>query len=100
MRLSENQIQIINQTAKEHFGNTVKVFLFGSRVDNKKKGGDIDLLIRSQNKSVLTLKNKLLFLVDLKIRIGDRKIDVVFDIRNKYSGNFLESIKKQSVELC
>lgn len=100
MRLTESQIQFINQTAKERFGNKVKVFLFGSRIDDTKRGGDIDLLIRTQKESMLSIKNKLLFIVDLKTRIGDRKIDVVFDLKDKYSGNFLESIKKQSVELC
>ncbi|MBC8321345.1 MAG: nucleotidyltransferase domain-containing protein [Bacteroidetes bacterium] len=100
MRLSQNQIQTINQTAKEHFGNSARVFLFGSRVDNLKKGGDIDLLIKAQKKSLLTLKNKMLFLVDLKLKLGDRKIDVVFDIKDTFSDNFIKSIKKQSVELC
>jgi predicted nucleotidyltransferase len=100
MRLTENQILAINQIAKVHFGNSVKVYLFGSRVDNNRKGGDIDLLIKSNQTTLLTLKNKILFLIDLKSRIGERKIDVVFDIKNKYSGNFLDSIKKQSVKLC
>jgi predicted nucleotidyltransferase len=100
MRLSENQIQAINQTAKEHFGNSVRVFLFGSRIDDKKKGGDIDLLIKAKKKTILTLKNKLLFLVDLKTKIGDRKIDIIFDLKDMYSDSFLDSIKRQSIELC
>ena len=100
MRLSKNQIQVINQTAKEYFGNSVRVFIFGSRIDDKKKGGDIDLLIKTKKKSILTLKNKLLFLVDLKTKIGDRKIDVIFDLKDMYSGSFLDSIKRQSIELC
>lgn len=100
MRLTENQIVAINQTTKAHFGNSARVFLFGSRVDNNRKGGDIDLLIKSDESTLLTLKNKILFLVDLKSRIGDRKVDVVFDIKNKNSSNFLNSIRRQSVELC
>ena len=100
MRLTESQIQLINQTAKERFGIMVKVYLFGSRTDDNKRGGDIDLLIRTHKESMASLKNKLLFIVDLKTKIGDRKIDVVFDSKDKYSGNFLDSIKQQSVELC
>lgn len=100
MRLTEKQIQLIHQTAKACFGNKVKVFLFGSRADDTKRGGDIDLLISTQKESMATLQNKLLFIVDLKTKIGDRKIDVVFDLKNKYSGNFLESIKQQSTEIC
>lgn len=100
MRLTEDQIQLINQTARERFGNTVKVFLFGSRTDDNKRGGDIDLLIKTQKESLASLQNKLLFIVDLKTKIGDRKIDVVFDLKNKYRGYFLKSIKQQSIELC
>jgi len=100
MRLTEYQILAINQIAKQYFGNSARVYLFGSRVDNNRKGGDIDLLIKSRSTTLLTFKNKIQFLVDLKSTIGDRKIDVIFDIKNSYSGNFLDCIKKQSVELC
>ena len=100
MRLTVNQIEAINQTAKKHFGTSAKVYLFGSRVDDDRKGGDIDLLIKSDGSTLLTFNNKIQFLVDLKSRIGDRKIDVVFDIKNNYNTNFLNTIKKQSVELC
>lgn len=100
MRLTKDQIQLISQTAKTHFGSLVRVYLFGSRTNDKKKGGDIDLLIKTNNKTIATLLNKLLFIVDLKTKIGDQKIDVVFDLKEKYSGNFLDSIKKQSIQLC
>lgn len=100
MRLTADQIVAINQTAKKHFGTSAKVYLFGSRVDDDRKGGDIDLLIKSDESTLLTFKSKIQFLVDLKSRIGDRKIDVVFDIKNKYNKNFLDSIKSQSVALC
>ena len=76
-----------------------KVYLFGSRLDDKRKGGDIDLFIQSPEHNLLTLRNKIQFLIDLKARIGDRKIDVVFDLKNWYNSNFLDTIKAQSVEL-
>ena len=44
VRLSEKDLKIITETAKEVFGDC-KVYLFGSRTDPDKKGGDIDLLI-------------------------------------------------------
>jgi predicted nucleotidyltransferase len=100
MRLTQNQIDTITQLAKEYFGLSAKVYLFGSRVDNTKRGGDIDILIKSSNKSLLTLKNKMLFLVNLKLRLGDRQIDVVFDKKDTNNNHFLKSIKKQCIELC
>lgn len=100
MRLTVKQIVAIHQTAKKHFGTSAKVYLFGSRVDDDRKGGDIDLLIKSDETTLLTFNNKIQFLVDLKSKIGDRKIDVVFDIKNSYNTHFLNTIKNQSVELC
>ena len=45
MRLTETQIQAIHTTAEELFGVDARVSLFGSRVDDHQRGGDIDLLI-------------------------------------------------------
>ncbi len=100
MRLTEKQIDIIKRIAKKHFGNSARVFLFGSRVDDSRKGGDIDLFIKSNETALLTFNNKIQFLVDIKLHIGDRKIDVVFNIKNKDNSSFLNSIEKQGVELC
>ena len=47
MRLTEQQIQTIKQVVVMLAGDSAKITLFGSRVDDTKKGGDIDLLIYS-----------------------------------------------------
>jgi predicted nucleotidyltransferase len=100
MRLSEFEITAINSIAKKHFGTGVRVFLFGSRVDTDKKGGDIDLFIKNNDDELLTLETKIQFLVELKSQIGDQKIDVVFDneiTRSKV--DFYDSIQKHKTEL-
>lgn len=51
-----------------------KVYLFGSRADDHKKGGDIDLLILSNNK--ITIDQKLKFMSQFCIQFGEQKIDV------------------------
>ena len=43
MRLTQRQIQAIKQVAAEVFGCNAKTYLFGSRVDDSQRGGDIDL---------------------------------------------------------
>lgn len=45
MRLSKQQTDIIIREAKDIFGPDACVKLFGSRMDDNKRGGDIDLLI-------------------------------------------------------
>ena len=100
MRLSQFEIGAIISIAKKYFGTEVQVFLFGSRVDDDKKGGDIDLFIKNDAKELLSLETKIQFLVELKIQIGEQKIDVVFDneiTRSKV--HFYESIQKHKAEL-
>ena len=57
MRLQSKEIQTIIQIAKDIYGETVQVYLFGSRLNDEKRGGDIDLLVRStgEKKGVLAV---------------------------------------------
>jgi predicted nucleotidyltransferase len=75
MRLTEFEITAIKQSALETFGPNVEIILFGSRVDDQKKGGDIDLYIKSQTGNDFT--HKIKFLLALEQKIGEQKIDVV-----------------------
>jgi len=75
MRLTAFEVNAIKQSAQEIFGSTVEVFLFGSRVDDAKKGGDIDLYIKAQAGN--DLAHKIKFLVSLEQKIGEQKIDVI-----------------------
>lgn len=100
MRLSQKEIEIINKLARKHFGTNTRVFLFGSRTDDHKRGGDIDLLMKNKDQSRLTLEAKIHFLAELKRIIGDQKIDVVFDNpQTRLKTNFYRSITRQQIEL-
>ncbi|MDD2768281.1 MAG: nucleotidyltransferase domain-containing protein [Methylococcus sp.] len=76
MRLSQTEIHAIKQTAQEVFGAGVEVILFGSRTDDSKKGGDIDLYIKDGVGQ--DLAHKIRFQLALEQKIGEQKIDVVF----------------------
>lgn len=77
MRLSEQEKLAITDTATSIFGQC-KLVLFGSRTDNSQKGGDIDLLIEPMYLDGDTwFKMKIQYLVELKKRIGDQKIDLI-----------------------
>jgi predicted nucleotidyltransferase len=92
MRLSTDQIQAIRQAATAAFGQGTAVWLFGSRVDDAKKGGDIDLLICPQApayghaaQATNTAKPQPAFMQKVKMltlleqALGERKIDIVVE---------------------
>jgi predicted nucleotidyltransferase len=100
MRLNQFQIDIINKLARKYFGEETTVYLFGSRTDDNKKGGDIDLFIKTSHENSLTLDAKIHFLAELKAKIGDRKIDVIFDNANtRLKKKFYRSVNRQKIEL-
>lgn len=76
MRISQNEIKNIREAAKVCFGETAKVYLFGSRVLDHTKGGDIDLYIQPGNGEHLFNK-KIQMLTMLYQSIGEQKIDIV-----------------------
>jgi predicted nucleotidyltransferase len=80
MRLTSDQQQAIQTAAEDAFGEGVAVWLFGSRVDDLKKGGDIDLLVRPVKGSAdQPFARKIRMLTALERRLGERKIDVVVE---------------------
>lgn len=77
MRLSAVQQQQIKQAVAEACGGDVIVKVFGSRLDDNKKGGDIDLLIQLSNR--VAQPALLCGQIRAKImrKIGEQKIDVL-----------------------
>jgi predicted nucleotidyltransferase len=77
MRLTDKQRAIIKFAVTRVIGIDSKVWLFGSRVDDAKRGGDIDLLVETER----TLPNRVNVLCKLEgalvMGLGDRKIDVL-----------------------
>ena len=75
MRITEHEKQAIIDAVKSADPNA-QVWLFGSRVDDSKKGGDIDIAIFSEkiNKDVMQKIQVRRFICD---RIGEQKIDIV-----------------------
>ena len=72
MRLSKKEISIIKEIIDNIFGDTT-IYLFGSRIKDEKKGGDIDLFIISKNNS---LSKKIKALAKLH-RILHKPVDIV-----------------------
>ena len=83
MRLTTDQIQAIRDAASSAFGDKAAVWLFGSRVDDSKKGGDIDVLVRpAPMADDEPIDKKIHMLILLERLLGERKIDVVIEQAN------------------
>lgn len=78
MRLTPEQINIIKEKTALIFGDDSKIYLFGSRTDDNKKGGDIDLFI-DLDKEIESPVLKTIRLNGLiQQAIGMQKIDIIF----------------------
>lgn len=79
MRLTSCQIVTLKQVAQEVFGPQAQLQLFGSRLDDQRAGGDIDLYITGFNGTLEEqMEAKATFLARAKCRLGEQRIDVVF----------------------
>jgi predicted nucleotidyltransferase len=77
MRLRDWEVEAIRNTALEVFGPVASVRLFGSRLDDDKRGGDIDLYLDAdRHGDDQNLRNRFSRL--LQQRLGERAIDIVY----------------------
>ncbi len=75
-----------------------RVWLFGSRVDDAKKGGDIDLYIEIDNQDlILDCKLKLLSFFELKL--GEQKIDILIRSLDRPMTAMHDIAKSTGIEL-
>jgi uncharacterized protein len=102
MRLTSFEVENIVNLARNKFGEDVKVILFGSRTDDSKRGGDIDLLIvPSGEKDIakLTLL-EIQLLAGLKLAIGDQKIDILIKTIDDTNKLVYQQAMDQGIPLC
>ena len=76
MRLTDYEVEMILKAFSETFRNG-KVYLYGSRVDDTRKGGDIDLYVVPSASLENVTDRKLDFVLKLESLIGEQKIDVL-----------------------
>ncbi|ADV46067.1 nucleotidyltransferase family protein [Nitratifractor salsuginis] len=88
MRLSEREIQTIKRVVAERMGSDAKIYLFGSRLDDTRKGGDIDLFILAEK---VDLETKLLTRAKLKALLH-KPVDIVCH------QNFSRSIEQEALK--
>ncbi len=77
MRLTDKKQETIRRLAATHFGPDARVWLFGSRTDDRLHGGDVDLLIETSLDTPAAFDARLHFEAGLVLALGERKIDVL-----------------------
>lgn len=73
MRLSECQVTTIKAEIKK-IDSKAKVYLFGSRVDDEALGGDIDLLVISNN---INFSKKIKIQAQLFVKLDEQQVDLL-----------------------
>ena len=91
MRIKKEDILRIKRITKFYFGDDAKVYLFGSRVNDNKSGGDIDLYIETTLKENI-VKKKINMMGKLHEILGEQKIDIV--VNNFRSDKLIYQVAK------
>ena len=101
MRITTKEKDIISFNAKQIFGMNTKVLLFGSRVYDSAKGGDIDLLIIPPGNAPRSefFTKKFQFIVKVLDSIGDQKIDVIIQYPDDNRG-IIQTAHNEGIRLC
>ena len=93
MRLTDIEIEAIKNAVIERDANA-EVYLFGSRIDDNAKGGDIDILVISKD---LKLDDKLFIKARIFETIEEQKLDIV--ISNDVEEPFVKLAIERGVRL-
>jgi len=94
MRLSNEEIELLKRKLYS-LSNEAKLYLFGSRIDDSKRGGDIDLLVVS---SKLTKRDMRVLRVEFFKHFGEQKLDIVLD-NGEFKETFVKLIIKEAILL-
>ena len=93
MRITNNEIDVFKKSIFSVDENA-KIYLFGSRTDDTKKGGDIDLLIISTS---LQQRHSRKIKQNIFDELEEQKIDIL--IKKDFYDSFVAYIQDQCIEL-
>jgi predicted nucleotidyltransferase len=96
MRLSKQEISIIKKVILENI-NDAKIMLFGSRVYDDKRGGDIDIFVETNQN--INLKKKLKILTKLELNGIERKVDLILKTPTSKEQKIFDTIYKEGIRL-
>lgn len=101
MRLSDFERDTLKRAAVDCFGSGTQVRLFGSRTDDSRKGGDIDLLVEVPSSDPAAIASAhTRFLARVYSRLGEQKVDVLIDFPGRrFYPSIFETARRDGVVL-
>ena len=88
MRLSAVERSAVERASRETLPAGARVLLFGSRVDDKRRGGDIDLLVELPGplSAEEAVERRTRFTARLYRLLEERRVDVLMTLRGQHDG--------------
>lgn len=96
MRLSSKQIATVLSFARDIVGDDATVSVFGSRLDDDRRGGDLDLLIESARRPTLLQRAELKLRLEAALAMP---VDIVARARDVEPTPFQALAKARAVRL-
>ena len=95
MRLTPAQIDTIKSTASAVLGEGVQVWLYGSRLDDQRRGGDVDLLVQTARKASV-MRARFKYQVESTLQLP---VDVLMVQTGQNASPFETIARSKAVEL-
>jgi uncharacterized protein len=102
MRITSADLQAVEAASREAFPKGTRVVLFGSRVDDERRGGDIDLLVELPEALPPSdiVDRRTRFAARLYRLLEEQRIDVVVtEARAQEVSPVVESARRFGIEL-
>jgi len=93
------KVAAIRRVAAEVAGHDARVILFGSRIREDLRGGDIDLLIEMSKPTIDKLSVSLRAGAKLQFEIGERKIDVLVTDPESEETPLIQAARREGIRL-
>ena len=94
MRLTRNEVALLKEKLAS-LSKEAKLYLFGSRVDDTQRGGDIDLLVVSKKLSKRDLRYLRLAFFEV---FGEQRLDILLD-DGTFKNPFHKMVSQKAIPL-
>lgn len=96
MRLTSQQMQAITEVIARLVGDAAEVYIYGSRLNDQAKGGDVDILLETEQHIPRITQGRIK--MELERRLG-LPIDILVHVKNRELTPFQTIARAHSVRL-